>query len=124
MTDSSNRYDWFALGDLNGFFGLMFDNIFVPVPIPRTIVLTPDNVQLPGAGAHAQIRAAVFDSSGTATPWIGVAWSSSDTLVARVDSSGLVTAAAGGRAIIRAVAGVITDSASVTVTAPRRRRGR
>ena len=25
----SSRYRWFALGDLNGFFGLMFDNLTV-----------------------------------------------------------------------------------------------
>ena len=29
MTTSSPRYQWFAAGDLNGFFGLMFDNITV-----------------------------------------------------------------------------------------------
>ena len=29
MNQSSNRYRWFALGDLNGFFGLMFDNLTV-----------------------------------------------------------------------------------------------
>ncbi len=29
MTDISSRYRWFALGDLNGFFGLMFDNLTV-----------------------------------------------------------------------------------------------
>src|SRR5512137_286259 len=29
MTDSIPRYRWFALGDFNGFFGLMFDNLTV-----------------------------------------------------------------------------------------------
>jgi AGZA family xanthine/uracil permease-like MFS transporter len=29
MTTESRRYHWFALGDLNGFFGLMFDNLTV-----------------------------------------------------------------------------------------------
>ena len=29
MTDSRRRYQWFVLGDLNGFFGLMFDNLTV-----------------------------------------------------------------------------------------------
>jgi uncharacterized protein YjdB len=55
---------------------------------------------------------------------VGVTWSSSDTLVARVDSTGLVTAVAGGRAIIRAAAGPITDSATVTVASAQRRPGR
>jgi len=29
MNGSQNRYRWFVLGDLNGFFGLMFDNLTV-----------------------------------------------------------------------------------------------
>ena len=29
MNNTSRRYQWFALGDLNGFFGLMFDNLTV-----------------------------------------------------------------------------------------------
>jgi AGZA family xanthine/uracil permease-like MFS transporter len=29
MTNAKERYRWFALGDLNGFFGLMFDNLTV-----------------------------------------------------------------------------------------------
>ncbi len=29
MNESARKYEWFALGDLNGFFGLMFDNLTV-----------------------------------------------------------------------------------------------
>src|SRR4029079_5569988 len=29
MNQPARKYDWFALGDLNGFFGLMFDNLTV-----------------------------------------------------------------------------------------------
>ncbi len=29
MTTSARRYEWFAIGDINGFFGLMFDNMTV-----------------------------------------------------------------------------------------------
>ncbi len=29
MTQSRSRYEWFAIGDVNGFFGLMFDNVTV-----------------------------------------------------------------------------------------------
>src|SRR6185503_9083604 len=29
MNESGNRYRWFVLGDVNGFFGLMFDNLTV-----------------------------------------------------------------------------------------------
>ncbi len=113
-----------AIGGVGGDIGARFDNIIVPVPVPATIVLTPDNAQIAGPAGHAQLRAAVFDSAGTATPWIRVTWSSSDTLIARVDSTGQVTGMAGGHAVIRAAAGAIRDSASVTVSAPVRRRGR
>ena len=29
MTDRGRSYQWFAIGDVNGFFGLMFDNLTV-----------------------------------------------------------------------------------------------
>ncbi|MBP1649105.1 MAG: hypothetical protein H6Q30_2550, partial [Bacteroidetes bacterium] len=29
MTGSTKKYRWFVLGDFNGFFGLMFDNLTV-----------------------------------------------------------------------------------------------
>ena len=29
MTQESGRYRWFVVGDINGFFGLMFDNLTV-----------------------------------------------------------------------------------------------
>jgi len=29
MTQQGRRYEWFAIGDVNGFFGLMFDNVTV-----------------------------------------------------------------------------------------------
>jgi adenine/guanine/hypoxanthine permease len=29
MRENSRRYEWFAIGDVNGFFGLMFDNVTV-----------------------------------------------------------------------------------------------
>jgi adenine/guanine/hypoxanthine permease len=29
MTTNARRYEWFAIGDINGFFGLMFDNMTV-----------------------------------------------------------------------------------------------
>jgi adenine/guanine/hypoxanthine permease len=38
MDDSSKKYEWFALGDLNGFFGLMFDNLTVLSFLAGTLV--------------------------------------------------------------------------------------
>ena len=39
MNRSSNKYQWFALGDLNGFFGLAFDNLTVLSFLAGTLVL-------------------------------------------------------------------------------------
>jgi adenine/guanine/hypoxanthine permease len=39
MNRSSNKYEWFALGDLNGFFGLAFDNLTVLSFLAGTLVL-------------------------------------------------------------------------------------
>ena len=39
MDRSSNKYAWFARGDLNGFFGLMFDNLTVLSFLAGTLVL-------------------------------------------------------------------------------------
>jgi adenine/guanine/hypoxanthine permease len=39
MSRSSNKYEWFALGDLNGFFGLAFDNLTVLSFLAGTLVL-------------------------------------------------------------------------------------
>ena len=38
MDHSSNKYEWFALGDVNGFFGLMFDNLTVLSFLAGTLV--------------------------------------------------------------------------------------
>ncbi len=39
MNHPSHRYHWFALGDLNGFFGLMFDNLTVLSFLAGTLIL-------------------------------------------------------------------------------------
>ena len=39
MNRSSNKYEWFALGDLNGFFGLAFDNLTVLSFLAGTLII-------------------------------------------------------------------------------------
>src|SRR4029079_2509984 len=39
MNQPARKYDWFALGDLNGFFGLMFDNLTVLSFLAGTLVV-------------------------------------------------------------------------------------
>lgn len=39
MAQPSHKYEWFALGDVNGFFGLMFDNLTVLSFLAGTLIL-------------------------------------------------------------------------------------
>jgi len=69
----------------------------------RRVAVTPDSVTL-SAGATQQFSAAVTIEAGLGT---SVVWTSSDTAVATVDSTGLVTAVADGYATITATS--VTD---------------
>ncbi len=66
------------------------------------------------AGAATQLSAAVVPADAT-NP--AVTWTSSDTAVASVNASGLVTAVAAGEATITATAGEYSDACTVTVPA-------
>ncbi len=64
----------------------------------RSVTVAPDTATL-AAGAELQLAATVVIEAGNSTD---VSWSSSDTTVATVSSSGLVTAVGGGSAMITA----------------------
>ena len=66
-------------------------------------------------GQTAQLTAEVRDQLGQVMEDEQVAWASSDTLVATIDSTGLATAAANGTATITATAGSASGTAAVTV---------
>ncbi|MEQ9397905.1 MAG: Ig-like domain-containing protein [Longimicrobiales bacterium] len=83
--------------------------------LPAAIALTVDTVLVTEFETTTQLGATVRDGGGVVleTP---VTWTSSDTAVARVSSSGLVTPSGGqGVATIAARAGGITKSARVRV---------
>ena len=77
-----------------------------------TLTLTPEDVAFRALGDTLRLVAGAADANGHPVP---VAWSSSDTAVAQVDDSGLVTAAGNGTATITATAGRAAVSATVTV---------
>lgn len=69
------------------------------------------------AGASVQLTASTFDSDGNPLPGRVVTWSSSNTAVATVSNSGLVTGVAAGAAVtITATSEGRTGTATVTVT--------
>ena len=65
-----------------------------------------------------RLFAAARDANAYALPGAVFAWTSSDRLVAVVDSSGLVTGIAAGTAMVTATAGELTGHAEVTVVLP------
>ena len=86
----------------------------VVAPVPAAVEVTPDTVELTALGATWQLAAEVRDQIGrvmTAT----VSWSSGDTLVAVVDSAGLVTAVGSGSTAVAATAGTSRGEAVVRV---------
>ena len=67
------------------------------------------------AGDTLRLSAVAADANDHAIEGVEFAWASSDTLVAVVDSAGLVTAAGRGRTTITATAGEVSGEAVVTV---------
>jgi len=111
-----------SLGGIGLAYTARYDNLVLASPQPASLAVRPDTARLTEAGGTRQLTAQVRDAQGGTMPWIPVTWSSSDTLVARVDGNGLVTAVRNGTARIRAVAPPLADSARVTVRIPPPRR--
>ncbi|WP_419862126.1 Ig-like domain-containing protein [Candidatus Palauibacter sp.] len=88
----------------------------VAEPAPTTLTVTPDTATLAAIGRTVQLSADVRDQLGRPMTDAAVAWSSGDTAVATVDTSGLVTAVANGAATITALSGEASDSASIAVS--------
>ena len=84
-------------------------------PVPTTVAVTPDTVAFNAVGQTARLATEVRDQIGRPMEDVAVSWSSGDTLVATVDSAGLVTAVGGGTATITANAGDVAGAAVVSV---------
>ena len=84
-------------------------------PVATTVTLSSSAVALSALGESEQLIAAVSDQNGAAMGAAPVEWASSDSSLASVSSTGLVTAIASGTATITATSGSATESASVTV---------
>ncbi len=84
---------------------------------PTAVSVTPDTARLTARGDTVRLRAEVRDQLGRIMNGIAVSWSSGDTTVAMVDTSGLVTAAGNGSTAITATAGEAAGNATVTVNA-------
>ena len=87
----------------------------VVATVPTTIAVAPDTVAFAALGDTARLMAEVRDQVGRPMADQAVAWASGDTLVATVDSAGLVTATGNGTTAITAASGSAAGAAIVTV---------
>jgi uncharacterized protein YjdB len=89
-----------------------------PAPVVTTVAVSPASATL-NVGATSQLGAQARDANGAAMSGVTFTWSSSNTAVATVSNSGLVTAVGAGSATIRATApNSVQGSAAITVNAP------
>ncbi|MGH7462393.1 MAG: Ig-like domain-containing protein, partial [Longimicrobiales bacterium] len=82
-----------------------------------TVTVSPANPSVQ-TGASVQLSATLRDASNNILTGRVVTWSSSNTAIATVNASGLVTGVAAGTATITATSEGRTGTATVTVTAP------
>lgn len=82
--------------------------------IITTINVTPATASVV-AGKTSQLSVEAFDQNGRPIS-ASINWSSSDTAIATVSNSGLVTAMSAGKATITATSGSISGKAVITVT--------
>jgi hypothetical protein len=88
-----------------------------PPPLPEpvaAVTVSPDSVTV-AVGETAQLSATVTDSAGTVLIDRPVSWTTGDSMVARVDGHGLVSAVAVGMTLILATCDGQSGSAMVTV---------
>ncbi|MXX57127.1 MAG: hypothetical protein F4Z44_15330, partial [Gemmatimonadetes bacterium] len=84
-------------------------------PLPTTVAVSPDTVWFTALGQTTQLVAEVREQAGRAMAEVMVSWSSGDTLIAVVDSAGLVTAVGGGTTTVTAAAGEVSGDVVVSV---------
>ena len=82
---------------------------------PDSVAVSPAEAVIAALGDTLRLAAEAFDANGRAVADAQFSWSSSDTLVAAVDGSGLVTAVGNGSATITAGVGSASGSAVVRV---------
>ena len=89
----------------------------VPVPV-ATVTVSPATANI-DAGSTTQLTATLKDASGMTLTGRVVSWSSSQTTIATVSPTGVVTGVAGGTATVTAMSEGRTGTATITVTGVR-----
>ncbi len=88
-----------------------------PEPVIATVTVSPAEATIE-EGQTQQFEAMATTSDGSAITDVEFAWSSSDDIVATVDSNGLATGVGAGEVMITATADSISGTAMLMVTEP------
>jgi hypothetical protein len=83
--------------------------------VPAAAALSASTVSLAAIGQTAQLTATITDQGGNAIDSPALTWTSANTAVATVSSSGLVTAMGNGATVVTVSAGEASAHAEVTV---------
>ena len=86
-----------------------------PTPVVAAVAVTPGIDTVVTVGRTRQFAAQARDASGAAIVGVSIAWSSADTTIATVSSTGLVTAKASGVVSITATVGSVSGSGLMAV---------
>lgn len=87
-----------------------------PTPPTLTVTVTPTEVTFAAVDDTVRLSAEVRNQAGEVVTNASVGWTSRNSLVARVDASGLVMARSSGTTTIRARSGSASAEAQVTVS--------
>ena len=82
---------------------------------PTTISVTPDSATLIGLDRTVQLSVEVFDQLGRPISDPDMLWTSGDTSVVTVDSTGIVTSGGSGETNVTGTAGSVSDTARLFV---------
>ena len=88
-----------------------------PEPVVASVTVSPSEATIE-EGETQQFSATALTSDGMEIPDAEFTWSSSDEMVATVDSDGLATGVGAGEAMITATADSVSGMATLTVTEP------
>ena len=97
------------IGDLEASARITVDQV------ADSISVEPSELAFAAVGDTATVVAAVWDANGNLVTAVPVLWASTDSMVATVDTAGLVSSVGNGTATITAKAGAVSGTAEVTV---------
>jgi hypothetical protein len=88
-----------------------------PAPVVTTVTVSPSSASI-AVGATVSLQATVKDQNGNVMTGQAVTWSTSNSAIASVNASGVVTGASAGTATITATSSGKSGTSALTVTAP------